>query len=97
MDLTPKLPPGRANRKALAFATEITRLRAAGYTRISPGMQSAAPHVLKVLDRVHSAGRAPAAALEARGIKFDSHLHSLPNLVRQELATRKSPQGPSHP
>jgi hypothetical protein len=32
MDLTPKLPPGRANRKALAFAGEIHRLRAAGYS-----------------------------------------------------------------
>jgi hypothetical protein len=32
MDLTPKLPPGRANRKALAFACEIDRLRAAGYS-----------------------------------------------------------------
>ena len=32
MDLTPKLPPGRANRKALAFAAEIQRLRAAGYS-----------------------------------------------------------------
>ena len=49
------------------FAT----LRAAGYTRISLGMQSAAPHVLAVLDRVHSAGRAPAAAAEARAEGFD--------------------------
>ena len=32
MDLTPKLPPGRANRKALAFAADIHRLRAAGYS-----------------------------------------------------------------
>jgi hypothetical protein len=32
MDLTPKLPPGRANRKALAFAAEVHRLRAAGYS-----------------------------------------------------------------
>ena len=32
MDLTPKLPPGRANRKALAFAAEIDRLRSAGYS-----------------------------------------------------------------
>ncbi|WNG80215.1 radical SAM family heme chaperone HemW [Mycobacterium sp. ITM-2016-00316] len=46
-------------------------LRAAGYTRISLGMQSAATHVLKVLDRVHSAGRAPAAALEARAEGFE--------------------------
>lgn len=32
MQLTPKLPPGRANRKALAFAAEINRLRTAGYS-----------------------------------------------------------------
>lgn len=32
MHLTPKLPPGRANRKALAFAGEINRLRTAGYS-----------------------------------------------------------------
>ncbi|MGK2867186.1 MAG: radical SAM family heme chaperone HemW [Mycobacterium sp.] len=49
----------------------FAQLRSAGYTRISLGMQSAAPHVLKVLDRVHSAGRAPAAALEARAEGFE--------------------------
>ena len=43
----------------------FARLRAAGYTRVSLGMQSAAPHVLATLDRVHSPGRAPAAAREA--------------------------------
>jgi hypothetical protein len=32
MNLTPNLPPGRANRKALAFAAEINRLRTAGYS-----------------------------------------------------------------
>jgi hypothetical protein len=32
MDLIPKLPPGRANRKALVFTAEIQRLRAAGYS-----------------------------------------------------------------
>ena len=32
MDLTPKLPPGRANRKALAFVADIQRLREAGYS-----------------------------------------------------------------
>ncbi len=47
------------------------QLRAAGYTRVSLGMQSAAPHVLAVLDRVHSPGRAPAAAVEARAAGFD--------------------------
>ncbi|MFC9664340.1 radical SAM family heme chaperone HemW [Nocardia sp. NPDC127606] len=47
------------------------RLRAAGYTRISLGMQSAAQHVLKVLDRTHTPGRAVAAAKEARAAGFD--------------------------
>jgi oxygen-independent coproporphyrinogen-3 oxidase len=46
-------------------------LLAAGYTRISLGMQSTAPHVLAVLDRVHSPGRAPAAAAEARAEGFE--------------------------
>jgi hypothetical protein len=32
MTLAPKLPPGRANRKALQFAIDIHRLRSAGYT-----------------------------------------------------------------
>ncbi|MEU8020107.1 radical SAM family heme chaperone HemW [Micromonospora parva] len=45
-------------------------LRAAGYTRISLGMQSASPGVLAILDRTHSAGRATAAALEARDAGF---------------------------
>ncbi|MGV0633088.1 radical SAM family heme chaperone HemW [Mycolicibacillus trivialis] len=49
------------------FAT----LRTAGYTRISLGMQSVAPRVLAVLDRVHSPGRAAAAAGEARAAGFD--------------------------
>jgi putative oxygen-independent coproporphyrinogen III oxidase len=49
----------------------LKALRAAGYTRISLGMQSAAPGVLAVLDRRHSAGRASAAAREARDAGFD--------------------------
>ena len=32
MTLEPKLPPGRANRKALRFSVDIHRLRDAGYT-----------------------------------------------------------------
>jgi oxygen-independent coproporphyrinogen-3 oxidase len=49
----------------------FAELRAAGYTRLSLGMQSVAPHVLAVLDRMHSPGRAPAAAREARAAGFD--------------------------
>jgi oxygen-independent coproporphyrinogen-3 oxidase len=41
-------------------------IAAAGYTRVSLGMQSAARHVLAVLDRVHTPGRPVAAAGEAR-------------------------------
>ncbi|MFF0493552.1 radical SAM family heme chaperone HemW [Nocardia sp. NPDC004068] len=47
------------------------RLRAAGFTRISLGMQSAAEHVLRVLDRTHTPGRAVAAAREARAAGFE--------------------------
>ncbi len=41
-------------------------LAAAGYTRVSLGMQSAAPHVLATLERTHTPGRAVAAARQAR-------------------------------
>ena len=41
-------------------------IASAGYTRVSLGMQSAAPGVLAVLDRRHIPGRAVAAAREAR-------------------------------
>ncbi len=49
----------------------LRRLRAAGYNRISLGMQSTAPHVLALLDRRHTPGRAPRAALEARDAGFE--------------------------
>ena len=45
-------------------------IRAAGYTRVSLGMQSVAPHVLTVLGRAHSPGRAIAAAAEAVAAGF---------------------------
>ena len=46
-------------------------IRAAGYTRVSLGMQSAAAHVLRLLDRTHSPGRAVAAAGEAQAAGFE--------------------------
>jgi putative oxygen-independent coproporphyrinogen III oxidase len=49
----------------------FTQLRAAGFTRVSLGMQSVAPQVLAVLDRVHSPGRALDAAREASAAGFD--------------------------
>ncbi len=46
-------------------------IRAAGYTRVSLGMQSAAPHVLAVLERRHTPGRGVAAAREAGAAGFE--------------------------
>ncbi len=46
-------------------------LLTAGYTRVSLGMQSVSAHVLSVLDRVHSPGRAVAAAHEAQAAGFE--------------------------
>jgi oxygen-independent coproporphyrinogen-3 oxidase len=48
----------------------LRRLRAHGFTRISLGMQSSSPAVLRILDRRHTAGRAPQAAVEAREAGF---------------------------
>jgi putative oxygen-independent coproporphyrinogen III oxidase len=50
---------------------DLARLREAGFTRLSLGMQSAAEHVLAVLDRRHTPGRAVEAAHEARGAGFE--------------------------
>jgi putative oxygen-independent coproporphyrinogen III oxidase len=49
----------------------LRTLRRHGFTRISLGMQSAAPAVLRILDRKHTAGRAPQAAIEAREAGFE--------------------------
>jgi oxygen-independent coproporphyrinogen-3 oxidase len=49
----------------------LDRLRAAGFTRISLGMQSAVDHVLAVLDRQHRPGRAVEAVAEARAAGFE--------------------------
>jgi len=49
----------------------LAQLRAAGVTRISLGMQSAVPHVLSVLDRVHQPGRPAQCARWARAAGFE--------------------------
>ena len=49
----------------------LEALRRGGFTRVSLGMQSAAEHVLRVLDRTHTPGRAVAAAREARAAGFE--------------------------
>jgi putative oxygen-independent coproporphyrinogen III oxidase len=45
--------------------------RTAGFTRVSLGMQSVAPRVLGVLDRIHTPNRSAAAAREALAEGFD--------------------------
>ena len=49
----------------------LATLREAGFTRVSLGMQHAAPHVLATLDRLHTPGRPAAAAAEARAAGFE--------------------------
>ncbi len=49
----------------------LRRLRDAGFTRVSFGMQSAVPHVLATLDRTHDPERVPQAVAWAREAGFD--------------------------
>ncbi|MDQ6649674.1 MAG: radical SAM family heme chaperone HemW, partial [Actinomycetota bacterium] len=49
----------------------LAQLRAGGFTRISFGMQSAREHVLAVLDRRHTPGRAVTAVAEAHAAGFE--------------------------
>jgi putative oxygen-independent coproporphyrinogen III oxidase len=48
----------------------LAALREAGFTRVSIGMQSAAPHVLAALGRTHDGDRAVRAARDARAAGF---------------------------
>jgi oxygen-independent coproporphyrinogen-3 oxidase len=52
-------------------AASLAALRSAGFTRISFGMQSVQPHVLAVLDRVHTPGAPAARVAEAKAAGFD--------------------------
>src|SRR5262245_48311095 len=63
-EVTVEANPETVDERALAA------LRAGGMTRISLGMQSAMPHVLAVLDRVHEPGRPARCARWAREAGF---------------------------
>ena len=52
----------------------LEQLAAAGFTRVSFGMQSAVPHVLAVLDRTHDPARVPDAVAWARAAGLDVSL-----------------------
>src|SRR5690242_11531102 len=64
-EVTAEANPESVDQRSLAA------LREAGITRISLGMQSAAPHVLAVLDRVHRPGRPAQCARWARAAGFE--------------------------
>ena len=49
----------------------FAQIKVAGFTRVSLGMQSAASHVLQVLERAHTPGRPFAAAKEAKAAGFE--------------------------
>ncbi|MDP9816504.1 radical SAM family heme chaperone HemW [Spirilliplanes yamanashiensis] len=75
IDRTWGLAPGaevttEANPESVTVES-LAALRSAGFTRISLGMQSVAPGVLQILERVHGPGRAVAAAREARAAGFE--------------------------
>jgi len=53
-------------------ASKLAELRAAGFNRISFGMQSAVPHVLQVLDRTHNPENISRVVEAARGAGFES-------------------------
>jgi oxygen-independent coproporphyrinogen-3 oxidase len=63
-EITTEANPETVDRESLE------RLRAAGFTRISFGMQSARRHVLSVLERTHTPGRPEACVAEARAAGF---------------------------
>jgi oxygen-independent coproporphyrinogen-3 oxidase len=52
-------------------AAGLAALREDGFTRMSFGLQSTAPHVLAVLDRTHTPGRAIEVVGEARAAGFE--------------------------
>ncbi len=52
-------------------AASLGGLREVGFTRMSFGLQSTAPHVLAVLDRTHTPGRAVDAVTDARAAGFE--------------------------
>src|SRR3954449_998666 len=65
VEVTTEANPESVDREALAT------LREGGFTRISFGMQSAADHVLQLLDRQHTPGRVQQAVADAHAVGFE--------------------------
>ncbi len=64
-EVTTEANPDSVDERSLA------ELRAAGFTRVSFGMQSAVPHVLATLDRTHDPDRVPQVVAWARAAGFE--------------------------
>ncbi|GHG39914.1 coproporphyrinogen III oxidase [Sinomonas cellulolyticus] len=64
----------------------LQTLADAGFTRVSFGMQSAVPHVLKVLDRTHTPSRVPEAVRWAREAGLDVSLDLIYGTPGESLA-----------
>jgi putative oxygen-independent coproporphyrinogen III oxidase len=64
-EVTTEANPDSVDERSLA------ELRAAGFTRVSFGMQSAVPHVLATLDRTHDPDRVPQVVTWARAAGFE--------------------------
>ena len=88
MPLNPKLPPGRANRKALLFAVDIHRLRSAGYTfsAIRIALLDAGTRVsLSTIKR--EAARRGTAALSAQHIGVTQRAPQATSLIAASTGT----------
>ena len=72
-------------------AESLAALREAGFTRVSFGMQSVRPHVLAVLDRVHTPGAPALRVAEARAVGFE---HVSLDLIYGTPASRTTIGGP---
>ena len=66
-------------------ADYLQSLRAAGFTRVSFGMQSAVPHVLATLDRTHDPERVPLVVRWARDAGLDVSLDLIYNTPGESL------------
>src|SRR4051794_7531182 len=65
VEVTTEANPESVDRRSLAA------LREGGFTRISFGMQSAAEHVLQLLDRQHTPGRVREVVADAHAVGFE--------------------------
>lgn len=96
MELQPKRQPGRADRKAAAYAAEIVRLRSAGYTyeaireaMAEVGIELSTSALRREVRRHHSRPNAGPSASQSMARRAESNAMSTP-------PSWSSPPAPSH-